>query len=79
MLSLKRKYEEQMKKAEVSKTASLQGGVIGVSNENSKDSKTECFSMNVSKVPLPYVIFCIASEKRTSKNKVYKGLLDTGS
>ena len=50
-----------------------------MSNENSKYSKTECFSMNVSKVPLPYVIFCIASEKRTSKNKVYKGLLDTGS
>ena len=35
--------------------------------------------MNVSKVPLPYIIFCIASEKRTSKNRVFKGLLDTGS
>ena len=79
MLCLKRKYEEQMKKAEVSKTASLQGGLIGVSNDNSKDSKTDCFSLNVSKVPLPYILFCIVSEKRTSNNKVFKGLLDTGS
>ena len=37
------------------------------------------FLINVSKVPLPYVIFCIPFEIRISNNKIFKGLLDTGS
>ena len=57
MLCLKRLYEERQRKALVSKTASLQGGVIGVSTENSVDTKTKCFSMNVSKVPFPMSFF----------------------
>ena len=78
MLYLKKHYEDRQRKPVISKTASLQGGLIGMSNDSSSN-KTDCFSLSLSKVPLPYVIFCISSNVTTSNNKIFKGLLDKGS
>ena len=44
-------------------------------------NETECFSLILSKVPLPNLIFAISveSDKTMSNNRIFKGLLDTGS
>ena len=52
MLALRRQYEGRRKRAVMSKPASLRGVSTTVAS-----NKTECFSLSLSKVPLPYVIF----------------------
>ena len=76
MLALRRQYEGRRKKAVMDKPASLRGVSTTVAS-----NKTECFSLSLSKVPLPNVIFAInvESDKTMSNNKMFKGLLDKGS
>ena len=70
MLALRRQYEGRRKKS------SLRGVSTTVAS-----NKTECFSFILSKVPLPNLIFAISveSDKTMSNNRMFKGLLDTGS
>ena len=70
MLALRRQYEDKRRKS------SLRGVSTTVASNES-----ECFSLLLSKVPLPNVIFAISveSDKTMSNNTFFKGLLDAGS
>ena len=69
MLALRRQYEDKRKKS------SLRGVSTTVAS-----NETECFSLILSKVPLPNLIFAISVESgKTMSNNMFKGLLDTGS
>ena len=68
MLALKKDYDKR------------KSALIGVST-NSVQNDTKCFSLILSRVPLPNLIFTITgdSEANLSNGMIWKGLLDTGS
>ena len=69
MLALRRDFENKRRSA-----------LMGVSTPTVKDD-TKCFSLILSRVPLPNLIFTITgdSDVNLSSGRIWKGLLDTGS